>query len=144
MFHDFGGHESQADRHDGLRVRQQREGLRIVHAGTNEELDMIAESMDLLRGQTSALKTYGLHVEEGGSHSSERVTGGIESPSKLPLVCGWSVDGAPVTRCGVSTAPLILPMPGDMSAGRLVNDDDDALPPGVADDEEGKVGDIRV
>jgi hypothetical protein len=27
-------------------------------------------------------------------------------------------------------------MPGDMSAGRLVNDDD-ALPPGVTDDEEG-------
>jgi len=25
-FHDFVGHESQADRHDGLRVRQQREG----------------------------------------------------------------------------------------------------------------------
>jgi len=37
----------QADRHDGLRVRQQREGLRIVHAG------MIAESMELLGGQTS-------------------------------------------------------------------------------------------
>ena len=45
-FHDFGGHESQAESHDGFRVRQQREGLRIVHAGTNEELDMIAESMD--------------------------------------------------------------------------------------------------
>ncbi len=28
-FHDFGGHESQADSHDGLRVRQQREGLRV-------------------------------------------------------------------------------------------------------------------
>jgi hypothetical protein len=50
-FHDFGGHELQVDRHNGLRVRQQRKGLRIVHAGTNEELDMIAESMDLLWGQ---------------------------------------------------------------------------------------------
>ena len=30
---------------------------------------------------------------------------------------------------------LVLPMPGDMSAGRLVNVDD-ALPSGVADDEE--------
>ena len=49
-FHDFGGHKSQSDRHDGLRVRQQREGIRIVHVGTNEELDMIAESMDLLWG----------------------------------------------------------------------------------------------
>jgi hypothetical protein len=38
---------------------------------------------------------------------------------------------------------LVLPMPEDMSAGRLVNDDD-ALPPGVADDEEGQVRDIRV
>jgi len=52
-FHDFGGRESQTDRHDGLRVRQQRESLRIVHTGVNEELDMIAESMDLLWGQTS-------------------------------------------------------------------------------------------
>jgi len=59
--------------HDGLRVRQQREGLRITHAGTNEELDMIAESMDLLWGQTSALR-----VEEGGGDGSERVTGGID------------------------------------------------------------------
>ena len=48
---------------DGLRVRQQREGLRIVNAGTNEELDVIAESMDLLWGQTTALKTHSLSVE---------------------------------------------------------------------------------
>jgi len=38
---------------------------------------------------------------------------------------------------------LVLPMPGDMSAGRLVTDDD-ALPPGVADDKEGWDGNIRV
>ena len=53
---------------------------------------------------------------------------------------------------GVSTAPLlpdaaymglVLPMPGDMSAGRLVNGDD-ALPPVVADDEEEPDGDIKV
>ena len=124
-FHDFGGHESQADRHDGLRVRQQREGLRVVHAGTNEELDMIAESMDLLWGQTSTLKTHGLRVEEGGGNGSERVAGGIdhsdrrvvregaqtiaglgrrEGPSKRPLVRGWSVDGTPVARCGIHGA----------------------------------------
>ncbi len=54
------------------RVRQQREGLRIVHAGTNEEIDVIAESMDLLWGQTSTLKTHGLSVEEGGGNGSER------------------------------------------------------------------------
>jgi hypothetical protein len=61
-----------------LRVRQQREGLRIVHAGTNEALDVIAESMDLLWGQTSALKTHGLRVEEGGGDDSERVACGID------------------------------------------------------------------
>jgi hypothetical protein len=38
---------------------------------------------------------------------------------------------------------LVLSTPGDMRAGRLV-DDDDALPPGAADDEEGLDGDIRV
>ena len=31
---------------------------------------------------------------------------------------------------------LVLPLPGDMSAGGIVNDDD-ALPPGAADDDEG-------
>ena len=115
----FGGHESQADRHNGLRVRQQREGLRIIHAGTNEELDMIAESMDLLWGQTSALMTRGLCVEEGGGnggidHGDRRVfregaqsiagLGRCECPSKRPLVHGWSVDGTPVTRCGIHGA----------------------------------------
>ena len=91
---------------DGLRVRQQREGLRIVYAGTYEELDMIAESMDLLWGQTSTLKTHGLRVEEGGGidHGDRRVVregaqtiAGLrrcESPSKRPLV----------TRCGIHGA----------------------------------------
>ena len=68
----------QTDRHDGLRVRQQREGLSIVHAGTNEKLDMIIESMDLLWGQTSALETHGLRIEEGGGDGSERIAGGKE------------------------------------------------------------------
>ena len=53
---------------------------------------------------------------------------------------------------GVSTAPLlpdaaymglVLPMPGDMSAGRIV-DDDDALLPGAADDDDGLDGNSRV
>ena len=56
------------------------------------------------------------------------------------------LPGGPWFAAGASTAPLlpdaaymglVLPMLGDMSAGRLVNDDDDALPPGVADDEDG-------
>ena len=38
---------------------------------------------------------------------------------------------------------LVLSMPGDMSAGRLV-DDDDALPPGIADDDDGLDGNSRV
>ena len=91
----------------------------MVHAGTNEELDVIAESMYLLWGQTSALKTHDLCGEEGGGNDSERVAGGIdrgdrrvvregaqtiaglgrcEGSSKRPLVRGWSVDGTPVTR----------------------------------------------
>ena len=133
-FHDFRGHESQADRHDGLRVRQQREGLRIVHAGTNEELDMIAESMDLLWGQTSTLKTNGLRIEEGGGNGSESVAGGIDHGDRRVVREGAQTN-AGLGRCespskrpwfaaGVSTAPLlpdaaytglVLPMPGDMS-----------------------------
>jgi len=66
------------------------------------------------------------------------------SPSRKP--------SGPWFAAGVSTAPLlpdaaymglVLPMPGDMSAGRLATDDD-ALPPGVADDDEGWDGNIRV
>ena len=56
---DKGGHESQSD-------RQQREDLLVVHAGTNEELDVIAESMNLLWGKTSD------GSEEGGGDGSER------------------------------------------------------------------------
>ena len=39
---------------------------------------MIAESMDLLWGQTSTLKTHGLRVEKGRGDSSERIAGGID------------------------------------------------------------------
>jgi len=39
---------------------------------------MIAESMDLLWGQTSTLKPHGLSVEEGGGNGSERVAGRID------------------------------------------------------------------
>ena len=34
---------------------------------------MIAESIDLLWGQTSTLKMHGLRVEEDGGNGSERV-----------------------------------------------------------------------
>ena len=122
-FHDFGGHESQADHHDELRVRQQREGLRIVHAGTNEELDI---------------------EELSASPKARKPSPGLEGVKVLPSG-PWFADG-------VSTAPLlpdaaymglVLPIPGDMSAGWLV-DDDDALLPGAADDDDGLDGNSRV
>ncbi len=68
---------------------------------------MIAESMDLLWGQTSTLKTHGLSVEEGGGidHGNRRVVregaqtiAGLrrrEGLSKRPLVRGWSIDSPP-------------------------------------------------
>ena len=98
-FHDFGGHEAQADRRGGLWVRQQREGLRIVHAGTNEELDVIAESMDLLWGQTSALETHDLRVEEGGGNGSEHVAGGIDHDDRRVVREGAQTI-AGLGRCG--------------------------------------------
>ena len=79
------------------------------------------------------------------------VTDALSAKARKPTP---SLEGMKVLPSGpwLSTAPLlpdaaymglVLPMPGDMSAGRLVNDDD-ALPPGVADDEEGWDGNIRV
>ncbi len=62
------------------------------------------------------------------------------------------LPSGPWFAAGVSTAPLlpdgyqmwlVLPMPGDMGAEGLVNDDD-ALPPGAADDDEGWDGESRV
>ena len=136
-FHDFGGHEAQADRHDGLRVRQQREGLRIVHVGTNEEIDMIAESMDLLWGQTSTLETHGLRVEENGGDGSERIAGGVDHRDRHVAreglegvnVCGWGAAGASVARCGIHWA-------GTAQTRR--HGDDDALQTTRRHDEESR------
>jgi len=47
----------------------------------NEELDMIAESMDLLWSQTSTLKTLGLRVEE-----LTTVTDALSAKARKPLV----------------------------------------------------------
>ena len=101
---------------------------------------MIAESMDLLWGQTSTLKTHGSDCVAGGiGHGDRRVVregaqtiawfaAGVSTASQLP-------DAAYMG--------LVLPMPGDMSTGPLV-DDDDALLPGTADDDDGLDGDSRV
>jgi hypothetical protein len=107
---------------------------------------MIAESMDLLWGQTSTLKTHGLSVEKGGGNGSERIAGGIDHGDRrivregAQTIAGLRRREGPSKRslaAGVSTAPLlpdeaymglVLPMPGDMGARGLVNDDD-ALPP---------------
>ena len=118
---------------------------------------MIAESMDLLWGQTSTLALRRVEATavsaspEGLTTVTDALTAMARKPS--PGLEGVKVlPSGPWFAAGVSTAPLlpdaaymglVLPMPGDMSAGRLVNDDD-ALPSGVADDEEGWDGNIRV
>ena len=68
LFHDLGGREAQADRHDGLRVCQQREGLSVQSLGPDEDLHVIAESMYLLCVEACSLKTQGLRVEEGAGN----------------------------------------------------------------------------
>ena len=69
---------------------------------------------------------------------------GLEGVKVLP--------SGPWFAAGVSTAPLlpdaaymglVLSMPVDMSAGRLV-DDDDALLPGAADDDDGLTGTAKL
>ncbi len=83
-------------------------------------------------------------VTDALSAKARKPSPGLEGVMVLP--------SSPWFAAGVSTAPLlpdatymglVLSMPGDMGTGRLVNDDDE-LPPGVADDEEGWDGNIRV
>ena len=86
---------------------------------------MIAESMDLLWGQTNTLKAHILRVEarkpSSGLEGVNVLTGGPRFAAGVPAPL--SPDAAYIG--------LVLPTPGDMRAGRLV-DDDDALPPGTA------------
>ena len=110
--HDFGSHKAQADRHDGLRVRQQREGLRIVHAGMNAELEVITESMDLLRCTVLALRRMEATAVSalpagGGSTVTDALSAKVceSSPGlegvKGPWVCDWAAAGATVVRSGI-------------------------------------------
>jgi hypothetical protein len=73
-------------------------------------------------------------VTDALSAKTRKPSPGLEGVKVLPSG-PWLPDAAYMG--------LVLPMSGDMSAGRLVNDDD-ALSPGVADDEEGWNGNIRV
>ena len=79
-------------------------------------------------------------VTDALSAKARKPTPSLEGVKVLP--------SGPWFAAGVSTAPLlpdaaymglILPTAGDMSAGRLV-DDDDALLPGTADDDDGVDG----
>ena len=83
-------------------------------------------------------------VTDALSAKARKPTPGFEGVKVLP--------SSPWFAAGVSTAPLlpdaeymglVLPMPGDMGTGRLV-DDDDALLPGTADDDDGLDGNSRV
>ena len=68
--------------HDGLRVRQQREGLRITRAGTNEELDMIVERMDLFWGQEGGGTAFALRREEATVMTT--VTDALSAKARKP------------------------------------------------------------
>jgi len=72
--------------------------LRVVHAGTNEELDVIAESMDLIWGQTCAFEMHNLRVEEGAGDGSERVHP-LTRVQRLndALIAGTRADGSELT-----------------------------------------------
>ncbi len=83
-------------------------------------------------------------VTDALSANARKPSPGLEGVKVLPSGLWFAA--------GVSTAPLlpdaaymglVLPMPGDMGAGGIMNDDD-ALPPGVADEEEGWDGESRV
>ena len=63
-------HKAQTESCDGRRSDQQREGLRVEDTGLNELVNVIAESLDLLRRETSPLtpphaSDYREHVASG-------------------------------------------------------------------------------
>ena len=115
-----------------LLVLQQCEGLRIVHAGMDEV--NVAERMDVLWGQTSlALKMRVSASPEGLTTVTDALSGKAHKPSpgleEVNVLTGdprfaAGVPPAPLSRDAAYTG-LVLPMHGDMRAGR----DDDALPP---------------
>ena len=59
--------------------------------------------MDLLWGQTCALETHGLRVEEGGGDGNERVAGGIDHRDRCIVREGASPDAVYIG--------LVLPKP---------------------------------
>ena len=82
---DILSHEAQEDRHDGLRIRQRRECVRIARAGTDKGLYALALSYKgahLLRGCRRIF-----HGFRGCERLDSRVACG-------PSSCDWGVPGA--------------------------------------------------
>jgi hypothetical protein len=116
-----------------------------VHAGTNEDLDMIADSMGV-RLAPSSLSAFALRRVEATvvSASPEGLSTVIDALSAMtrkpsPGLEGYNdIASDPRFAAGMPPAPLspdelVLPTLGDMRAGWF-----------VADDEEGLDGDSRV
>ena len=123
---------------------------------------MIAESMDCFgvrlapsRRTAFALRRVEATAVSASPEESTTVTDALSAKARKPTP---GLEGVKVLPSGpwfaakVSMAPLlpdaaymglVLPMPGVMSAGRLV-DDDDALLLGTADDDDGLDGNSRV
>ena len=135
-FHDFGGHVAQADRRGGLWVRQQREGLRIVHAGTNEELDVIAESMDLLWGQTSALERVEATAVSTSPAGLTTMTDALSAKARKPSP---GLEGVEDLASDPRFAAVVPTTPLSPDAAYIGH-----YPPAAADHEEGRNGYIRM
>jgi hypothetical protein len=61
----YGSQEALTNCHNGLRIRQQREGLRVEHPRPEQAFKVIAESMDLSCGQRSSVEAHRFHAEKG-------------------------------------------------------------------------------
>ena len=75
-----------------IALKQSGLRLRVVHAGTNEEL----ESMELIWGQTCAFEMHGLRITKGIGHDGRRqVSHGLRLGCRHQLWCqmrhtfGW-------------------------------------------------------
>jgi hypothetical protein len=117
----------QNDSYDGLRIRQQHEGLRVEHPRQEQDFDVIAESMDLSCGQRS-------FVEVPWTAWIVSLAGGWVGVNDFNTVL--PVDSlVALAEKGIHEADVAATC--SHGAGRLL-DDDEALSPGAA---TGKVSD---